>query len=106
MTRHRMTFVFAAALLALTALVSGAAPDPEASIFTAKPALCKADLTPAQQAPSKLLGVPAPKPRTCQEDCRYYYKACRAACSFDEQCLSDCQDQYEYCICGGCGYCP
>lgn len=109
MTRYRITFLFGAALLALTASFAGAAQDPGASIFTAKPALCQADLTPAQQAPANLLGIPAPQPRTCQQDCFNARKACVAACGGlggDEQCLSDCHDQYEYCMCGACNWCP
>lgn len=105
MTRHRVMFLFAAVLLTLTA-AAGAAEAPGASTFTATPALCQADLTPAQQSPAKLLGVPAPKPQSCMGDCFNAYKACKAACNGDEQCISDCQDQLEYCWCGGCGYCP
>lgn len=105
MTRQRRTFLFASALLVL-ATVAGAAPAPDASVVPAKPALCKADLTLAQQVPSELLGVPAPKPRTCQQDCWNFRKSCIAGCNGDEECKQTCHDQYEYCMCGGCGYCP
>jgi len=106
MTRHRMTFLFAAAILALMASFAGAAQDPGASIFTAKPALCKADLTPAQQAPSELLGAPAPSPQTCFQDCLAYARACSEACNGDAECETACGDQMESCRCGWCGYCP
>ena len=105
MTRHRMTFLFAAAILALMASFAGAAQDPGASIFTAKPALCKADLTPAQQAPSEFLEAPAPSPRTCFQDCLVFARACVAACNDDPECEGACGDQFESCRCG-CGDCP
>lgn len=110
MTRFRITFLFGAALLALTASFAGAAQDhPGASIFTAEQALCQADLTPAQQAPADLLGVPAPQPRTCIQDCTNARKACMAACGGlggDEECLYACAEQYEYCMCSSCSWCP
>lgn len=103
MSRNCVTFVFAAVLLALTAS-AGAAPDPGAFVVMTTPSLCQANLTPAQQAPSKLLGAPAPKPQTCFQDCLWYARLCQEACNGDEQCLSDCGDQFEYCRCG-CGDC-
>jgi len=106
MTRHRMTFLFAAAILALMASFAGAAQDQGASIFTAKPALCKAGLTPAQQVPSEFLGAPAPSPRSnwCLYDCVLFVKVCSDNCNGDEECETACGDQYESCRCG-CGYC-
>jgi hypothetical protein len=100
MTRHRMTFLFAAAVLALMASFAGAAQDPGASIFTAKPALCKAGLTPAQQAPSEFLGAPAPSPRTCFQDCLLFARACVDACNGDWECEDVCGYQFEACRCG------
>jgi len=43
---------------------------------------------------------------TCRQQCFKTYQACAAACNGDSDCVTACQDQYESCQCGGCGYCP
>jgi hypothetical protein len=108
MTRHCMKVLAAAALLILagTAGAAAATDGAQLSFVKAQPALCQANLSVAQQAPSNLLGMPAPKLQTCQQECWSFRKSCVAGCNGDDQCLSDCQDQYEYCMCGGCNYCP
>ena len=52
------------------------------------------------QAPTQAVAL------TCRQECFNTYKACRTACNGDEDCITNCQDQYEYCQCGACGYCP
>ncbi len=109
MIRHCMKVLAAAALLILTGSVGAAVAKDGADLSTfvkAQPALCQANLAVAQQSPSNLLGIPAPKLQTCQQDCWSFYKTCKAGCNGDGECITACQDQYEYCMCGGCNYCP
>jgi hypothetical protein len=47
----------------------------------------------------------APARGTCAGMCFTAYRACRAACGTDQNCLATCIDNNESCRCG-CGICP
>jgi hypothetical protein len=101
-TRHHMKVLAVAALLILTGTVGAAAKDGAEPFFVkAQTVLCQANLSVVQQAPSNLLGVPAPTIQTCYGDCGRVRRACLLGC-FDETCEQGCYDQYESCI----GSCP
>jgi hypothetical protein len=42
----------------------------------------------------------------CRRNCFNQYRACNTACNGDPDCQVTCSDNYESCLCGGCGYCP